>query len=154
MKASSVFSFLILLSLFSCSKSKQVQTKSKTVDNLVYSITLKGNGDTENKGHFEFLVEIAPSSDDYAIRSKFVELLTAPNFFDQYYSELSSKAILEVENEEYSPIIYHLERGKEMTGRLTLIYTFEAISADEVTFVFNDEVFNTGKLKYKFKSRA
>ena len=60
---------------------------------------------------------------------------------------------LNIGGQNLSPIIYHYERGFELGKKQRFLFAFqipEQISSEEATFVFYDNIFNTGKNNFKF----
>jgi len=67
---------------------------------------------------------------------------------------MESAVELSINGATIVPVIYHYERGFELGKKQRFLFAFqppESINKEEVTFVFYDDIFKTGKNNFKFK---
>lgn len=150
--------------------------KSQQVDNLEYRIQYKpfqlmalpefeaDKSYTEKEvdevfsaygeNSYYFLLEIGPNKEgsQHAVFSNMEEYNLA---MDQLAFKMGSMCRLVIDEHEYLPVIHHLEKEYEITQKYRVIVGFQPEeTTEEFTFIFNDEIFNGGKVKFHFTPKT
>jgi len=107
-----------------------------------------------------FLLEVGIDDEDMTINEdmtrlminnykEFQELITTLAF------DMKSKVSLQLGEDTYEPSIYHFERGYELGYKQRFVFAFAIPSESdksEFTFVFDDDLFDSGINKFKFEA--
>lgn len=112
----------------------------------------------KNYGHSKyFLLEISPDNKGQNSGNLIKNFSTDYESYKEIVEELAfniqEQVELIIEGDTLAPRIYHYEQGYELSSNQRFLFAFqtkEKIKANEMTFIYNDHLFGSGRLKFQF----
>lgn len=103
--------------------------------------------DTYSEG-CQFVFDIQPIEGKRQI--EFAKIIQNADFFAELRAQLPQQMKLVYQGEEYDPEFFHIELGAELANRIRCLIGFAVIPTEDFTFVYNDQLFGAGRLKFPY----
>jgi hypothetical protein len=137
------------LFFFSCSKNNSVVQRE--MNQLVFEL-LPFKADKQDKDivTFKFTIkekEHCGKITDYYKPSNYNKLLYYIN------QQLNNDFVINKEGKQIAPVMVHFEPNMKLTNTMVMLVAFEKTElTDESTFEFNDNLFNSGSIKFNINN--
>lgn len=154
------FYFGIILFFCSCKNNENSFMRTKTINNISYNLQFCPK--EENKKKSDDFIELADLfyykltiSEENKASQKIAELYLQSNYNKLLYyvnQNIQSDFKTIVNKKELTPVQVYFESNNRITQKLVFLLAFEKpLEKDgDLTVEFNDNIFNNGKIKFKY----
>lgn len=155
-----LFFYFVLIFLFSCKSDETGLLQTKTINNISYTLSYTTKEESKNKSTnslepadlFYYKLTI---SEEEKKSHKITDLYLQSNYNKLLYyinKNIQNDFKTIIKEKECVPVLVYFESNNRMTKKLVFMLAFEKPIEKEGDLIveYNDNIFNNGKIKFKY----